>query len=282
MTSRIKPTASRLGISTNILPHIKLVGAVEQLSNICATIELEIEGDSKELINNSNACRKGIEALSKLQKTRDLTFSIHAPHKGYNSNLAATDEFTRRSFCQELERLIDFSAEIGAEIITCHPGYSKTNSKRDSIENLYRSLNELYIYASDRSIMICLENMGLERGSCLVLSPEEHVQICQRTGTWLTLDMVHLLSSSSQISQVYKQLLSLLPYIRNIHIADMLLPHHMHLPLGKGNLPISQIFEFLLKNRYQGNVMVDATGGSDFPSHIYIEQFFLHRHLLSR
>ncbi|MEO0457741.1 MAG: hypothetical protein AAF152_14345, partial [Cyanobacteria bacterium P01_A01_bin.114] len=77
-----------MGISTNIIPRIGLLEAASQLSSFCRTIELEIENDAKEIIKSNEAYEKNVEALSKLKRSRNLTFSIHAPHKGYESNLA--------------------------------------------------------------------------------------------------------------------------------------------------------------------------------------------------
>ena len=160
MISRI---ASKLGISTNILPNQSLIEAVDQLTKISRIVELEIEGAVKVIINDAEAYNRSIKALLELKSSRDLIFSVHAPHRHHTSNLASKNENIRHSFCQVLEKIIDFSADIGAKLVTCHPGYIDIDSNNYPFTNLEKSLQELFIYSEKRHISLCLENMGLER-----------------------------------------------------------------------------------------------------------------------
>lgn len=274
MDREITQIKFNVGISTNILPQNNLLEAVSVLSTFSNLVELEVKNDSKIILKDSESYNNIIKSLLKLKQSRDLKFSVHAPHKGYKHNLASGEENIRNSFCETIKQIIEFSYDIGANIVTCHPGYVDTKYPQFSSKNLSKSLSELSPYAEKRKINLCLENMGMERGNCLILSPKKHIELCQKTNTWLTLDIVHLISYLADINLLEISLSKLLPYIKNIHLADMLFPKHSHIPLGKGNLPILRILKYLSDNNYRGNLVIDAMGGSKFFSNQYIEQFY--------
>lgn len=273
MKRKIKQKKINIGISTNILPHNNLLEAVNILSTYSNLIEIEIEDDFIITLDDSKKYIDIINFLLELKLSKNLDFSVHSLHRSFSHNLASKDENIRNSFCKTTKKIIDFSCDIGANIVTCHPGYIDTEYLHCSIENLNKSFNELSSYAKRSKINLCLENMGKERKKCLILSPKQHIKLCQETNTWLTLDIVHLLSYLSDINLLEQSLSELLPYTKNIHLADMLFPRHSHLPLGKGSLKISRILQYLSDNKYYDNLVVDATGGSSFTYKDYIKQF---------
>ena len=283
MIGKVSEIRSRMGISTNIVPQLNLKEAVFQLSEDCKLVELELEHAAKMVIHDAQVYDETVKYLLELRRSRALHFSVHSPYRDSHSNLAAIDEDVRQAFCQTLKKVICFCFDIKAGILTCHPGYIKPGFQNESIRQLQNSLNVLVPYAKTRGVKISLENGGLERSRTLLLSPEQHIELCQRTGSWLTLDLVHLASYLSQDSEVIEDLDALLvcikknivdffPYIKNIHIADMPFPKHNHIPLQRGNLPIDKILDFLAQKNYQSNLVLDSIGGGSFSPDTYLEQ----------
>lgn len=257
---------TRIGISTNILHNPQdILGTVSYLSQSFSIIELELEHDARNLLNaDLNEIETTIHKLNDLRKYKNLSYSVHAPYIGAGCNLAAEDEEVRQMSCALLHRTIELSARLGVKLITYHPGYVGSLSTEKAIKNLERSLNWLVPQAAALGINLCLENTGAERPSYQLFSPQQYVELSQQTGTFLTLDLIHHASLFSQdgrlTEEFFETLAAMLPYVRNLHFADMKIPHHNHLPIGRGNLPILELLEFSSKCNYQGNIIIEETG----------------------
>ncbi len=119
--------------------------------------------------------------------------------------------------------------------------------------------------AAQHSIQLCLENTGDDRPTFLLFSPAQYIDLARQTGTFLTLDLIHHASlffeDDYPNEQFFQTAAEMLPYVRNVHIADMRIPQHIHLPMGQGNLPVSDLLQFLADYNYRGNVIIEETGG---------------------
>ena len=267
---RFDPT--RFGGSTNLLNNPgDIVGAVTRLSRTFGVIELEMEDEARSVFEAAAArYDETVRGLLEIKKSSHLYFSVHAPYVGPDCDLSSDDPVTRRRSQDLLRRAIGFTRDLGASRLTYHPGYLSRVPLRSLMENLMRSLDELVPEANALGVTLCIENMGAERPHYIVFSPAEHRELCQATGTRLTFDLVHH-ASLVPLGDRYRDDLSLLlRNIENIHLADAAAPKHVHLPLGEGTMPVSEILGFLAAESYQGNVIVEEMGGG-FSSEAFIE-----------
>ena len=259
---------THIGVSTNLFHNPKkIVETVSYCSKDFSVIELELEHSARTLLN-ADSCQieTTVLQLNKLQESKNLHLSVHAPYIGSDCNLAAEDEQVRRVSCELLRRVIQLSAQFGVKRITYHPGYASFIPILRLLDNLKHSLDVLVPEAAARGIELCLENTGAERPSYLLFSPQQYVELSQQTGTYLTLDLIHhasLFSKDGRLtSEFFETLLEMLPYVKNVHFADMEIPKHVHLPIGKGNMPVLELLDFLRDRNYQGNMIIEETGGS--------------------
>jgi sugar phosphate isomerase/epimerase len=259
---------TNIGVSTNLFNNPRdVVGLVRRLGLDFPVVEVEIENGVRKLLNESPSIYEAtVEELNEIRVQQGLYLSVHAPYIGADCDLSAEDEEVRQSSCNLLRKAIQFCADIGGERLTYHPGYISNLSVERMIENLTRSLLELVPEAGDKGVKLCLENTGADRPTYLVFSPEQHALLSEKTGTRLTVDLIHHASLHSneqgEISyQFFDELMVMMPHIENIHIADMNIPKHVHLPIGQGNLPVTQLLDFLSHQNYQGNAIIEEIGG---------------------
>ncbi|MBV8801910.1 MAG: sugar phosphate isomerase/epimerase, partial [Gammaproteobacteria bacterium] len=217
---------THIGVSTNLLNNPRnILGAVSKLSQNFQVIEVELENGTKDLLDgDSGTYNTIVRALAEFRQTNNLRFSVHAPYKGPLCNLAAADADARRNSCNRLRQAIQYCADIGGVRVTYHPGHINSLPMHQLMENLRRSLDELVPEAEDKQVTLCLENMGAERSISIVFSPEQHIELCQQTGTQLTLDIVHLASHFWAGEKFFQSFKAMLPYIGNIHLADTPVP----------------------------------------------------------
>ena len=275
--------AHRFGVSTNLLDNPgDVVATIERLSARFPIVELELEDDARSVLRGGPPAREAIvEQLITLRQERGLELSVHAPYVGPECDLASEDADVRRASGQLLTRAIRFASDIGATRLTYHPGYLARAPVRRLLDNLMRSLDELVPTAHASGVTLCLENMGTDRPKYIVLSPADHVELCRKTGSRLTFDVVHQASLGVVEPALFETLQTLLPYVENVHLADALPPKHVHLPLHEGALPVERILTGLAQEGYRGNVVVEETGGG-YSGQEFVEQAWSQRAALLR
>lgn len=272
MVKMTKFSSSQIGISTNIFNNPKnILETIKTLSKDFSVIEIELDNSAKEILqDDQQSYAATVKAIRDFSEEQGLYLSVHAPYIGPDCDISSLDESIRRNSCTLLRQAIKFCGDIGGERLTFHPGYlSSSRSLRQMMDTLEWSLDEIVPFAEKRGVKPCLENSGDERPTFLVFSPEDHVEISNNTGTHLTVDLVHhgsLFAENGEIGELFfEKLAIMMPYVENIHIADMVAPKHVHLPIGEGNFPVSKILNFLGKCNYQGNVIVEEIGGGYRP-----------------
>lgn len=265
----------KIGVSTNLFHTIRFsdsFAAISRLAESFSTIELELEYGFKRLLNavsKETLDRESIEVLKRLKQLkadRPLSLSLHAPYIGSDCDLAAEDEDQRSRSCRLLMQSIELCAALDVRRLTYHPGFRSASTLEASLDRLKRSLAWLVPVAADHKIELCLENTGDDRPTFLTFSPAQYVALAAQSGTFLTLDLVHHASlfadEYNALNEAFFQSATeMLPYVRNVHIADMNIPNHAHLPVGRGNLPVAKLLDFLAARQYAGNVIIEETGG---------------------
>jgi sugar phosphate isomerase/epimerase len=210
------------------------------------------------------------DALNRIRHEEGVYFSAHAPYIGIETDIASGDEVVRRSAVDYLRGYVIRAADIGAEIVTVHPGYVDFDSNgvgAFDFAQLTRSLDSLAAVAADYGVEVLLENTGQDREKYIVLSDEQHAYLCDGCGIGLTLDLVHFHSFHYRLGmEAYQgRLKSILPNVRNAHFNDVLNGEHVHLPLMKGNFNFHQVIKFMQEEGYQGNFIIEESGGGFAP-----------------
>lgn len=251
-----------IGFSTNVLNNpADVLKSVEIVSQHFKKIELELGDDAELTVYQANPSQYKdiVDAMKRLIIGQDISLSIHAPFVGHN--LAAEDERERRESIERLMKTIFFARDIGSKKVTFHPGLNGQRPNEKTMLPLMRSLEKIVPKASEMKVQLCLENMGNERPAYIVYTPEEQKHVAQEAGVEIALDVIHLASVLSVGSEFYEGLEILAPHIASLHVADMLVPSHVHLPIGNGNLPLTPILKKLYSLGYRGPAIVEEFDG---------------------
>lgn len=248
-----------------------MAGLVDNLSDSYLVIEIEFEKQFRAIIDsNPNHWEKQRNKLNHVHEKAGIYFSAHAPYIGINTDIANKDEVIRISAVDYIRRYIVKASEIGVKIITLHPGYIEYNQNgvRDfDFCQLTKSLESLAAIATDFGISILLENTGNDREKYILLSDEQHNYISNECNIGLTLDLVHFHSFYHQLNteSYLKKLKSIIPNVCNAHFNDVLNGKHVHLPLRYGNFNFHQVLTFMQEEGYQGNFIIEESGGGFTP-----------------
>lgn len=256
---------NRVGLSTNLFKNpFPLDSCLEKIAEDFSIIEIEFENEAIKYLDDSCSPER-INALIKIKKNHDLNFSVHAPYIRQNTNIASDDAITRNNAVKLMLDTLRLSAQIGAKTFTFHPGFWSMDKEQGLNRlkyNLSHSLDIISKEASRYDITICLENTGDNRPKNIFLSFEDQLAYCRNHNVKITLDLIHYTSFiNPENENYYSNLLEILDCIGNVHFADMQMPKHVHLPLGKGDFPYMKVLSFLYANGYEGNSIIEERGG---------------------
>ncbi|WP_248752172.1 sugar phosphate isomerase/epimerase family protein [Pseudomonas sp. MWU15-20650] len=261
-----------IGFSTNIFDNpANIAELVEHLAERFPVVEIEFEKELRLLIDSDEQqWRQQRDRLIAIRSATGVQYSTHAPYIGIDTDIANGDEVTRLSAVDYLGHYIMRAAEIGAKFITLHPGYVELDEHGLSsfeFDQLSKSLESLSVIAARHRIDLLLENTGPDREKYIVLLDEQHDQLCRHGNIFLTLDLVHFHAFYHDLPPVdyWEKLKKILPDVRNAHFNDVMNGQHIHLPLGAGNFDFDQVLQFMYEQGYQGNFIIEESGGGYAP-----------------
>jgi sugar phosphate isomerase/epimerase/ferredoxin len=260
-----------IGFSTNVLDNPPdVVASVSRLARDFGAIELELGDRAADFVEGASAetYEATARAIREICAERGVALSVHAPYVG--ENLASADAGIRRAAQDRMRWAITVTRDFGSDKLTFHPGYHDGGTASDTVPSLLGALEPLVKLANERGVTLCLEKMGDERPEYIVYSAAEQAAICARAGVRVALDVVHLASLSVGCA-FDDELDQLLPFIGNVHFADMHVPRHIHIPLGQGTLPFPKILAAIRRGGYRGPAIVEEFGGP-YRTETYIER----------
>lgn len=277
----LKPqSVPSVGFSTNVFDNpYDVVGHLAFLADHFQAIELEIAEESQKAILDSSPeeYRAIVDGVRALYHERDLDLSVHAVWFGRNTNLAADNVDAREASMALLKRSIDFAGDVGVPTLTYHPGQHRKLPNSRLLANLKQSVGEMAAYASEKGVLLCMENMGADRPAFVILDAAEHVELFEATGTAMTLDVIHLASIVGIGPAFDEALEQLMPYVRIAHVADMPGTKHAHLPMGEGDFPLADVLDRMGRLGFDGAAIIEEFTKGWAPE-LYLERAIAFRH----
>lgn len=256
-----------IGFSTNVLHHptntaIAVADVAAAVAFLCErfdAVEIELSEDAQSAVLECDDASYGqiVASIRETARRTGARLSVHAPWFGDATNLAAKSEEERRQSIELLGRAVQFTADIGSRLVTCHPGYHEGQTAEIFNRHLHDSLGVVVREAASMGVQVCLENMGDERPSYIVHSVEEQIALCLATGAKVTLDVIHLRSRYDNESDFLDSLVRIAPHVANVHIADMKGRNHAHVPIGDGDFPLEEVLRRLGEAGYIGAAIVE-------------------------
>jgi sugar phosphate isomerase/epimerase len=212
--------------------------------------------------------------------------SLHCPSIG--NNIASHNPGQRRESIHQLKETIVLAEELGGQIVTVHPGrvaffrllsddnaspYSLKAMKGEAYQFLLDGLGECALFAQERGVVLCVENMG-HLPNDTIHTVEELRQLVDgvaHPSLKVTLDLSHAnisggISNSIQILQ---------PHIRHIHMSDNFGRESSHFELGTGNIDLTPAVDYLRK--FDGMIVLEVINPGDLEGAVLRSRKYLER-----
>ncbi len=181
--------------------------------------------------------------------------TVHS--SSWDLNLTSTSMSVRDFSKERVEKSIDLAVEIGARVITIHPGRkSFYRADRKEITGTQREVfHELFEYSGAETLKICIENIENSVGEVMV-NETDFIDFFSgfNDSLCVTMDVAHL-GSFEKFKNFYSVLKD---RICHIHISD-LNQNEIHITMGDGVLETDKIFSFL-KGSYNGIFSLEFYG----------------------
>lgn len=199
-----------------------------------------------------------VERLQELAASYELEYSLHAPYA--DTNLAADDDLIREWVLKRIRASIRFAAELDAECLVIHPGWTTATERFNrgrSWELNLRSLHWLMRYAGEYGVELLIENVPNPTPYLLVsvddfdLFKEE-----MNPPMNMVLDVAHAHLQGEEFRFIreygYK--------IRHVHVSDNLGESDQHLPIGEGNINWKRVIDDLDAIGFDGWLVIESYG----------------------
>ena len=190
-----------------------------------------------------------VETAREVSERAGMEVCVHAPF--FELNIAAYCGGVRETSIRYIEKAIGLCAGLGGEVLIIHTGdytydlpkgATKTRGMNIQWDNNIESLKEIYHYAGERGITLCLENLAFNN---IDQSFEDLLEIRAAVGDGVkfTLDVGHARLNAE--GGVEKGIELLGDNIRHIHFTDNNGAKDDHFPIGDGNFEYSGFMDFI-------------------------------------
>ncbi|MEQ9715921.1 MAG: sugar phosphate isomerase/epimerase family protein [Candidatus Asgardarchaeum sp.] len=248
----------QLGMTTWVDPVYKIydfIAAAAQMG--FSYIEIKTDYPLTTLIPNEKF-RIRIKQLLETFKVKPI---VHAPY--YDVNISSLNSKVRKASIESVIDSIKFAHDIGAKIVTLHPGnlpsdYSPSYYLENACAALKDSLFEIIKVASEYSVIIGLENKQKSKNHQIIWTPEDHLYFVEGLSSkWLkiTYDVGHAFTVGNDVVSYFKKTHM---YIVNLHIHDNHGESDEHLVPGSGNINFHELVDVLKKYNYGGPIILEV------------------------
>ncbi len=194
--------------------------------------------------------------IQNLARRLGLQLYVHSVANGVN--VASTNSGIRKESLSQTKEAIEFTCDVGAELLTIHPGWKDLYGYRYPDEAYALAVEghcELAKFAADYGVRIGIENMPAFWLAFCVNPQEAHamIQAVNRENTGLTLDVGHANLLGAEAIEEF--ITTINDKIFLIHIHDNEGKRDQHLVIGEGTIDFSRLFRLLV----QGNIKVPCS-----------------------
>jgi len=237
-------------------------------------VQLSYEAPLKWVGEISKDRRKQIQSLA---KRLGLQVCVHSVANAVN--VAWTNSRIRRESLSQIKEAIEFTYDVGAELLTIHPGWKDMFGYRYIDEAYALAIEghyELAEFASSYGIKIGIENMppgwisfGVEPKETKAM-----IQAVNRENLGLTLDVGHASILGANAVEEFIRILN--DKIFLIHIHDNEGKTDQHKVIGEGIIDFHKLIGSLMQNGVNAPLCIESYSFDDLVrSKKNLEQFFV-------
>lgn len=190
--------------------------------------------------------------MSEVLSGHGLQCQVHAPICDWN--IAAMSDRLREASLQETFDVLDAAAELGAEVVTVHPGLSSMavpGLEDRAVARAKDAVRRISKRADDAGVVVGIENMP-SPPFFLGRTASQLAEIVDGTDLGVTFDIGHA-NTTEQIDAVIDLLGD---RFVNIHIHDNDGSRDSHLAIGEGSIDFDRVVRRL--SGYRGNWIIES------------------------
>ncbi len=232
---------------------------------------VEIPPAGLDVIMKGELIPSRLKRIKKLLSRFRFKYTVHAP------DVVNLRRLTNPLHKRVLESSVEFAGEIGAENVVYHCGKSSDEidfSEKQQRKAEIRALRSIADLAEKYGVIIGVENL-------INHSVEEVIGVIEAVNhpkVKMTLDIAHLFIASNYHGWDYiEEIRKALPYAVELHISDTFgeaqerykdIPDFegfrlmygigdLHLPIGYGDIPFSDVSKIILESNFSGVVILE-------------------------
>lgn len=219
-------------------------------------LDLELSVDLHEMFPELPGARE----LREMGRAAGVGFTVHLPF--VDLNLASLVEAAWATSLERMQRALEFSEAVGAQVGVLHTGQVPLRHPvvlEAAWERLAQALERL----SPPPVPVAVENLALDHHD-LLQEPAELVRLVEGVGEGFgyTLDLPHayVQGGAEQIRAYLKAMQGSRAPLLHLHLHDNQGDYDTHLPVGAGNLPYPDFKDEL--SGFEGTAAFEVTGGA--------------------
>jgi len=185
---------------------------------------------------------------------------VHASF--YDVNLASLNPRMGEAALEQTKDCLALAADLDAPLLDLHPGnlpgdYPSSfldRSRKLLLERLERLVEE----AEEVGVVVALENKQRGRNLPLIATEQDHLDLVRHLDSPFcraTFDAGH---ANTYHLDLTSYVLTLAPYLANVHLHDNRGDADEHLPLGSGTIIFPQLLEALNEAGYKGPIILEV------------------------
>ena len=251
----------RIGYHTNGMSQHGLLDGVKLLGQ-CGYQSVAINVDRGWLSPEDENVKAKVQTVRSLLKEQGMScvveatsnFLLDATCRNFPS-LMEHDPGLIESRMRYLKYCVDVAAELGADCMSMRSGFKPERlTFEQAMRRLVEGVEELLLYAAERDVVVSIEpepemlvdTLGrFDRLLHLFDSPR----------LMLTFDVSHIFLSDEL--PLAAQLDRWSSKIANMHISDVVVGKHHHLPFGEGQIGFPLVLDAIAGSEYEGGIHVD-------------------------
>jgi len=249
----------QIGASHRLLWNLPLDKSIQKLAEIGYRC-IELWAEPPHLIPAQFSADERKHLLNLLSELA-VEPTVHA--SSWDLNISSLNPTIRRISIDLVKESIDLAADINAKLVAVHPGRASSSKgeAQETRNTLIKALHELVEKANSKGIVLALENME-QRPREIITTSNDLKTLIQEVNSPRLVGLVDIAHANTVTDPIgfLKDCLSILGHV---HISDNNGLSPTHLPLGKGTIDLTKIFQTLVEEEYDGKVVIEGFFSTD-------------------
>ena len=209
-----------------------------------------------------------------LVNSYSLKKQVHGPF--IDVNLCSHNDIISNASTESYIETIKVSQEIGAKVITIHPGLANfliSSIREFNKIKLKQAIHKLLEFSKNSDICVCLENMPQ---NAYIMTENNNIEevfnIVDKNNLFLTYDTSHFYTCNGDVEKLWSKFHKV---IRNVHIVDNFSKvTDTHPSLGSGKINFKKIFDIISSYKYNGALIIELSSAKELSQSIeFIKKF---------